>query len=107
MSLRYEIQDVQVKTARQSVVVEATCDCCGEDCWYPAHRRPTAVLSRVQDDDMGNMDIWDLDLCEECKNSVLWNLRVRARRHDRILPDHRAEIHEPSWKADSTQETTT
>lgn len=91
MSFRREVREVPVRMLHQAVVTEATCDACGADCWYAVHRRPVAILSRVRDDGRGNMDIWDLDLCEECKDAVLEVLRQRARAHDRELPDKRSD----------------
>lgn len=84
---------VPQRQPRVAVIDEIFCDVCGSPAM--SVRRLVATLSRVQDDGRGNMETWDLDLCEACKNAVMNVLQGIARINRREIPRTRQDYTRP------------
>jgi hypothetical protein len=90
VSLHYEMREPRPRP-QEHVLTGATCDACGGDAYYPAHRSPDATLTYVRDDGKSNMDIWQLDLCTTCKDAVMQLLASIAKREGHDMPMTRRE----------------
>lgn len=94
MAIKWSDEPKPVVVPKRQVVTGVECDACGGDAMHRGHRRAHAVLNRIQDDGRGNMEIWELDLCERCKDQVKKLLSSIAYQNDRELPQQRVDVHQ-------------